>query len=319
MVSLHLLVWAAVLGLPYLLISPDSHYANPLCDYFTLSNLTHIALFYLNANFLYQHFFNSTRWWIYMLSLVSLILIVYHSKLWMTQQWFPALSDRQNIFGITFFPVIFCLVISTLYALVADKFKAEKAKLSAELRFLRSQISPHFLFNVHNNLVSMARHKSNLLEPSLIQLSGLMRYMLYEANADKVSLATEIEYLKSYIQLQKIRFEDDIDIKSSIEYHAKGESIEPMLLIPLVENAFKHGVADVDEPFITINLKTDDKILFFDVKNRFSGGRSATDPNAGIGVDNLKARLKLLYPRRHQFSTFAKDGIFHSSLMLKLR
>lgn len=317
--SLHVLVWAAVLGLPYLLISRDTQYSTSLCTFFTISNLIHIGVFYLNAFLLYRQFFNRSKWWIYMMSLVTLIIIVYQGKLWMTHQWFAALSDRQNIFGITFFPVIFCLVISTLYALVADKFKSEKAKLSAELRFLRSQISPHFLFNIHNNLVSMARHKSDLLEPSLIKLSGLMRYMLYEVNAEKVSLATEVEHLRSYIELQKIRFEEDVDIRSTIEYEARDESIEPMLLIPLVENAFKHGIADVDNPFITIDLKMQNKELRFDVRNRFASLAGSQDTNSGIGIENLKARLKLLYPRRHMFATEAREGVFHSRLTLTFR
>lgn len=319
LLSLHVLVWAAVLGLPYLLVTPDTHYSHSLCNYFALSNLIHIGLFYLNAYLLYQHFFNRRKWWIYVLFLAALIIIVYESKLWMLHHWFTALLDRQNVFGFTFFPIVFCLVISTLYSLVVDKFTSEKTRLSAELKFLRSQVSPHFLFNVHNNLVSMARHKSDLLEPSLIKLSGLMRYMLYEANADKVPLSTEVDYLKSYIDLQKIRFEDDINIKSSIQYEPNGELIEPMLLIPLVENAFKHGVAEIDQPFITIDLKVKESVLLFDVTNRFSKETGSHDRNSGIGIDNLKARLKLLYPRHHQFNIHTQDCVFHASLMLKLK
>lgn len=318
MISLHVLIWAAVLILPYLSITPDSRYGDMLCNYFTVSNLIHIGLFYLNAYYLYSNFFTHRGWWIYILSVALLIVGVYNLKLWMLNTLFPDLL-AMNAKRFTFFPIPFLLVISTLYALVVDKFESEKIKLSSELRFLRSQISPHFLFNVHNNLVSMARHKSDQLEPSLIKLSGLMRYMLYEATVDKVSLATEVDYLQSYIELQKMRFDDDMDIQISIQYESNGEYIEPMLLIPLVENAFKHGVSNVDKPFIQIELHTNDGLLSFDVKNRFATEAGSQDNDSGIGLDNLKARLKILYPKRHRFTTATNGGVFHSSLKLKLK
>jgi LytS/YehU family sensor histidine kinase len=115
--------------------------------------------------------------------------------------------------------------VSAIYRIILNRIHYEKkskerqaAQLSTELKFLRSQISPHFLFNVLNNLVSMARQKSDQLEPSLIRLSGLMRYMLYESDGKKVPLTQEVDYLKSYIELQKLRFEEDVQITTDI-YH----------------------------------------------------------------------------------------------------
>jgi LytS/YehU family sensor histidine kinase len=236
------------------------------------------------------------------------------------------LAAEENAFGFTFFPILFFLVISTIYRLVLDKINHEKVqtineaeKLAMELKFLRSQVSPHFLFNVLNNLVSMARLKSDQLEPSLIRLSELMRYMLYESDEKKVSTDTEIEYLKSYIALQKLRFEEDVAISADIQEGIHPGTIEPMLLIPFVENAFKHGIAMVKNPFIRIALRITNNNLSFRVENKFGHGAHTNDRNSGIGLANIKARLNLLYPERHELYIGKSGDVFRIDLLLQLK
>jgi LytS/YehU family sensor histidine kinase len=256
-----------------------------------------------------------------------LVIAINGMKRFILVIWFPLLSENEWAFRFAFFPTIFFLVISIIYRLVLDKVNYEKIKsarkaeeLATELKFLRSQVSPHFLFNVLNNLVSMARYKSDQLEPSLIKLSGLMRYMLYESDERKVNIGTEIEYLKSYIELQKLRFEEDVDIKTDILYDANTPyTIEPMLLIPFVENAFKHGVTPVDKPFIRIQLSTVGNTLRFIVENKFGGESLSKDKNSGIGLSNVKARLNLLYPKMYELSVEKKENIFSVNLLLKLK
>src|SRR5690606_30151987 len=144
------------------------------------------------------------------------------------------------IFG----PSFFAMVAGTIYRYAADRILAERRlrereaeQLAMELKFLRSQISPHFLFNVLTNLVSLARKKSELLEPSLLMLADLMRYMLYDSDEKKVPLTKEAEYLQSYIALQRLRFGDSVDISAAMTLSPGGgeRRIEPMLLIPFVE------------------------------------------------------------------------------------
>ena len=321
-IALHVIIWSAVLGLPYVFTSPESHYGQIgllVCNFFTLTNILHIGLFYFNAFFLYSNFLTSKRWWLYMLSVAILIVVFYYGKLFIIDKWFADLAKDENVFAFTFFPIILFLIISTVYRLVLDKIGSEKAQLATELKFLRSQVSPHFLFNVLNNLVSMARYKSDLLEPSLIKLSGLMRYMLYEANESKVSTAQEIDYIRNYIALQKMRFEDDVDIRTTIQDEGDVYAIEPMLLIPLVENAFKHGVATGNNQFISINLTIGDYTLSLSVKNSFVKDGSSKDSNSGIGLNNLKARLNLLYPQRHKLTIDESNDIFNANLIIKLR
>lgn len=328
-ISLHVLIWGAVLVLPFFFKGPDELYAEigPLkCNFFTLSNVFHIGLFYFNAFYLYPRFLTRQRWGYYMIWIVALIAVTYHLKLLILTTWFHELARDEAAFAFTLFPIIFFLVVSTIYRLVVDKINTERElskrqaeHLGNELKFLRSQVSPHFLFNVLNNLVSMARHKSDLLEPALIRLSELMRYMLYESDEKKVALSTEIEYLKSYVELQKLRFEENIDIITDIQYTESSFRIEPMLLIPFVENAFKHGVAPVDKPFIRIALKVNGNTLHFVVENRYTDQAQSKDQASGIGLSNVKARLNLLYENTHQLSINESNNIFQIVLSLQLK
>lgn len=223
-------------------------------------------------------------------------------------------------------PNLMFIVGSIVYRVVLDRINYEKRlkereaeQLTTELKFLRSQISPHFLFNVLNNMVSMARHKSDQLEPSPIRLAGLMRYMLYESYAKKVSLSQEIEYLKSYIELQKLRFGEDVEIKFNLQCSDETLTIEPMLLIAFVENAFKHGVGLVKDPFIDIQLKVDETSLYFSVENKFSNeAEQSKDLDSGIGLANIKTRLQLLYPELHLLTISDRSGIFKINLKLPL-
>jgi LytS/YehU family sensor histidine kinase len=218
-------------------------------------------------------------------------------------------------------------VVSIFYSITVEKIRAEKLqkenealRLGMEVKFLRSQISPHFLFNILTNLVSLARKKSDNLETSLLMLSGLMRYMLYDAGK-RISLQQEVEYLESYIELQKLRFGRDVKIVFNRELSQEevNYSIEPMLLIPFIENAFKHGTGYVDQPFIDINLIVSEGVLAFQVKNKFNlGPDTSKDESSGIGLSNVRSRLALLYPGRHELVIHTDNSLFNINLTLKL-
>jgi LytS/YehU family sensor histidine kinase len=208
-----------------------------------------------------------------------------------------------------------------------DKIRSEKLQkeneamqLAMELKFLRSQVSPHFLFNVLTNLVSLARKKSDKIETSLLMLSRLMRYMLYDAGK-KISLQQEVEYLEGYIALQELRLERDVKISFNIELsqQAVSYSIETMLLIPFVENAFKHGPGYADQPFIEINLTVRETVLILQVKNKFDPDSAmAKEENSGIGLSNVRSRLALLYPTRYDLVITVDKNLFSINLTLQL-
>jgi sensor histidine kinase YesM len=318
-IALHIFIWSNVLILPYFFIPSDGHQPVDgilLCHFFTITNLLHIGLFYFNAFFLYEKFLTRARSGFYILIVAILVPMLYYFKSFILITWFSGLSQEESAFAFMFAPIVVFLVLSTFYRLIADKINHEKEQLALELKFLRSQISPHFLFNVHNNLVSMARHKSDLLEPSLVKLSSLMRYMIYESNEKKISLLKELDYLRSYIELQEIRFGEDVSIKKNIEEASATYSLEPMLLIPFVENAFKHGVVLVADPFIDIQASIDKDVLHFSVRNRFENENQTKDDSSGIGLANVRARLNLLYPKRHRLEIKAADHIYHVELSI---
>jgi len=169
-------------------------------------------------------------------------------------------------------------------------------------------------------MVALARKKSDILEPSLIKLSSLLRYMLYETDEDKVLLDKEVEYLQSYIDLQRLRFGKNMQINTQLQQTAFAYTIEPMLLIPFVENAFKHGVGLIEDAQIDIDLKVEKDQLYFSVRNKYNDANvdEPKDKTSGIGLANVKRRLNLLYHQNHLLSIDKTDGWFTVSLQLKL-
>jgi LytS/YehU family sensor histidine kinase len=195
--------------------------------------------------------------------------------------------------------------------MLADKLNSEKQNenLKTELSLLRSQVNPHFMFNVLNNMVALARKQSDLLEPSLIKLSSLMRYMLYETGEQKVSLLKETEYLQSYIDLQQQRFGKKLTVNVSLPPADKQYEIEPMLLIPFVENAFKHGTGLIDHPQIDISLSAQNNWLHFTVTNKYDPAATEIKDNAsGIGLANVQRRLELLYSHHKHTLNISRDS-----------
>jgi len=329
-VLIHIFVWALLFILPHLFISSDSRNIQPgffPSSWFIITNAYHVGLFYLNAFVLYPLFFNRRKWWIFVILIAGILAASYYLKLFFTKTYYPEVSVDLWAHRVLFFPAFAFLLVSTIYRSITDKVSRDKKKkeifaeqLSVKLKFLRSQISPHFIFNVLNNLVSLARKKSEQLEPALIKLSDLMRYMLYESDEKKVSLRKEVEYLNNYINLQELRFGHDVAIKTNISIgeDGAGYTIEPMLLIPFVENAFKHGMS-IDEPLIEINLGIERGRLEFDVKNKYDDtGKEGKDESSGIGLENVQSRLALLYSNEHALTIQKENNLFHVHLIIQL-
>lgn len=181
----------------------------------------------------------------------------------------------------------------------------EAYQLSTEIKFLRSQVNPHFLFNTLNNLFSMAQEKGNDdLADGISKLSGMMRYMLYESNTELVPLKNEIAYIENCILLNKLRYADE-EAKVNFSYPAEtnGLMIAPMLFISFVENAFKHGVVIGMKSVIDISLTaSDEEIVFTCINVVHMQHKKMDEGKSGIGLENVKRRLELLYPGKHQLS-----------------
>ena len=203
-----------------------------------------------------------------------------------------------------------------------EKFRSqlEAVQLDTEIKFLKSQVNPHFLFNTLNNLFSMAQGKGNdELADGISKLSGMMRYMIYESNEENVPLKKEIEYLENCILLNELRYADN-EVKVLFEYPAQTEGVlvAPMLFIPFVENAFKHGVAIGQSSEIDISISVANKQLVFTCENTIYSVKKMEDEKSGIGLENVKRRLKLVYPGKHELAIKDSDGKFTIELKINL-
>lgn len=199
--------------------------------------------------------------------------------------------------------------------------KAEtKANVSdAELKLLQSQLSPHFLFNTLNNLYALSIHDASKLPPLLLKLSDLLRYTVYDTKATLVALDDEINYLKNYIDFEQIRLGERLELTANWpETLDEAPPIAPMLLIVFVENAFKHSKNTQDPRIkIVLDLQVWGKTLLFSVQNSFDANlpKNTPEPHSGLGLENVKKRLELAYPNRHDLSIEQKNNTF----MIKLR
>nr|WP_315166236.1 histidine kinase [uncultured Flavobacterium sp.] len=192
----------------------------------------------------------------------------------------------------------------------------ESKKTKAELSLLKSQINPHFFFNTLNNLYGLVIEKSDDAPNVILKLSDIMRYTIYMGKEDVVPLKNEIEYLTNYIELHKIRYQKRVDIVFNHSREIDCQ-IAPLLFIIPLENAFKHGVESITEDaYIHINIKIDAGILYFDIENNFEA--KETFQTAGIGIQNLKQRLKLLYPDKHKIKIDVKDSIYKLELKIEM-
>jgi hypothetical protein len=203
-----------------------------------------------------------------------------------------------------------------------EKMRSELAavQLDTEVKFLKSQVNPHFLFNTLNNLFSMAQGKGNEeLADGISKLSGMMRYMIYESNEENVPLKKEIDYLENCILLNKLRYADD-EVKVVFNYPAQTEGVlvAPMLFIPFVENAFKHGVLIGHTSQINIAISLTGGQLIFSCENNSYNVKKMEDEKSGIGLENVRRRLDLVYPGKHKLMIDSENGRFNVNLEIDL-
>src|SRR5215210_3839783 len=332
---LHIAVWVLLFSLPSLLRPEHETGSNsqprPDSTHFFYQYLVNcfswICLFYVNSYILIPKLIYKKKYLEYTLSLIPVFFVLFLLNWLSFKLLLPQHTFR--IGGFVFFyifPCLFFLTCSMTYIMFRDRLRSERRakeketeNLKTELAFLRSQVSPHFMFNVLNNMVSLARKKSEQLEPSLIKLSSLLRYMLYETDEEKVLLEREVEYLQSYIDLQKQRFGSKVKVNLCIDEFDKSYLIEPMLLIPFVENAFKHGTGLLPNAEINIELKAKNNLLQFMISNYYdSSTQEIKDKTSGIGLQNVRRRLNLLYKNEHTLLITNKENRFSVSLQLNL-
>jgi hypothetical protein len=249
------------------------------------------------------------------------------TSLWGPYNWPRALYA---LFGIGWIGVSIRLV-KKWYVEKEIQDKLEKEKLTVELQLLRSQLHPHFLFNTLNSLYSMTLERSAEAPEAVLQLSSLLRYILYECNGPLVPLSQEIESLQHYIALEKMRFGDKLDVSLSFTGDLANRTIAPLLFLPFVENSIKHGVSEaLDKSWVCLHLHAEGPTLSFKLINSRDPDARASHLNgsnplaprsqaSGLGLLNVRRRLNLLYPGRHTIVLTPEDDTFLVSLTLTSR
>ncbi len=224
-------------------------------------------------------------------------------------------------FGASIFSVVFFGVIRHIYQYRKLKEAAQLLRIEkqeAELNYLKSQTNPHFLFNTLNNIYALARDKSDLAPESILRLSKILRYMLYEAGGTYIALEQELKLISDYLALEQLRYDASLQLNFNYDVEDMKQSLPPLLLIPLVENAFKHGVSETRQrPFVDIHLSVNQRQLVFVVKNSTEVLPEEAPIKEHIGLSNLRRQLELLY-RDYSLSVQQGNCEFTATLKINL-
>jgi len=218
--------------------------------------------------------------------------------------------------GIIYFTLLKLLVES--YELRIKNQRLIIEKQNSELSFLKSQINPHFLFNTLNNIYSLARDKSDQAPHNVLRLSEMLRYMLYETNGSWVAADKEIKIIEDYLELERMRYDTSLDIQFSVQLDNQQQLIPPLLMIPLVENAFKHGVSEtLHQAFVHIALSIEAQSLTLEIENSKDEYEVPSPASEGIGIKNIRRQLELLF-HQHQLTLINRGQTFFTRLSIDL-
>lgn len=339
-VLLHIILWAAYFGL-FTFFSTDYLSLGSAILRASLVVGLSVLIFYFNTEVLIPRFLQEKRYWWYILAVVLLFVGAIFLFELIEAIHFDEIHDkfveehgprhrkrpprhetqtfvRRGFRMVRMFSVLAVLFISTAYktAQLAARRAREAALLKAEnleteMKLLKSQVNPHFLFNALNNIYSLSVIKSDKAPEVVLKLSDLLRYNLYETDAAKVRLEKEIAYLKDYIQLQQLKTEESQQIQFEVLNQEPEAMIEPMLFIPFMENCFKHGnVEDVENGWVKIKLSNTAQELNLEVENSIPKEQYTKDKVGGIGLDNVRRRLNLLYEGRHELKVERLESSF---------
>lgn len=334
-ILLHVLGCLVFLSLP-VIFSPDIGlafdlvYVKPFLRSFTGTALL-LIFFYFNYYFLIPKYYLPKKYvWFFLLILVCYLVVIFVPELLMIGHRHHIPMDGRHLGGrpprrplmfllnhnlIQFLTV---LVFSIMLKLRERLKQIETEKANAELSYLKAQINPHFLFNTLNSIYSLAIQKHDKTADAVVKLSDMMRYVLNDGNTSFVLLDKELHYISNYIDLQKMRLSSIV----KLSYHCKGEAtdkkVAPLILIPFIENAFKHGVSSEEESDIKIEITISEIQLHLMVKNYCVKINNNTLNKSGLGIENTKKRLELLYPHNHLLKIDKIDNYFIVNLTLNI-
>lgn len=295
----------------------------------------YIIIVYVNILYLIPSYLQQKKPLIYLVTLILFVVLLSPIHVFASIMLFHNFPDRVELYlnekEILTLINLFIAFSSTLYKILMDwlvhqneKVALQSQNLQSELRFLKSQINPHFFFNTLNNLYALTLKKSDLAPEIVLRLSEMMRYMLYESNVKQVPIEKEINYVKNYLELEKLRQGHRFDIHFNLTGDLRDQKIAPLMFIPFLENSFKHGLDNqIKNGFVNIDLN----LKYNEIDMVIENSKPPSLPpkpdksdlkSGGIGLENVKRRLKLLYPNKHNLEITEKPHSFRVSLNIKL-
>lgn len=332
LIIIHVFIWVFVFFIPFLIMSShnSADYVR-LLKHHGLSILACVIVFYTNYMYLMEKFLFQKKYFLF--TFWELILIIGTGALvFFIKENIgdtpPRPDLRPHFFLIreifTFLLVaIFSIMIKSIskwYTTEAERQEEARKRKEAELQILRQQINPHFFFNTLNNIYALIAISPEKAQDTVLELSKLMRYVLYDNNNNFVPVYKELEFIKNYVELMRIRLTDKVDVQIEIENLTESDKqITPMIFISLIENAFKHGVSYTQPSFIHINIHPDGNRLVCLIQNSYFPKNENDKSGSGIGLENLQRRLDLIYPHQHIFYTEEKDNVHKCELIVPLK
>lgn len=327
----HVLFWA-LLFLVMLVTSV------PRMGFFTafVTDVINVGFFaliaYFNYFFLLPRYLKDKNLFLHFVFLITASLLMTPIKTFFLYQFSGGNAELQNYYlnnqAFIFISTLFVGTAATIFRIMnewmvqqKDKKELQSQTLQSELKFLKSQINPHFLFNTLNSLYALTLKKSDLAPAIVLKLAEMMRYMLYECNEKEVLLSKEINYLKNYLELEKLRHGNNMAIDLEIKGDIDKQKIAPLILIPFIENSFKHGVNNqIGQGFVNLRLDILDDILKMILENSKSPSLPKTmdKRSGGIGLVNVKRRMDILYPTRHVLDISESPNTYKVDLTLNL-
>jgi hypothetical protein len=344
---LHATGWIILFILPQILISGGLFNDERTTRIVFFNTFVFFILFYINYLWLVPRLAEKGRWFSFTVLAASLIVILglasgkFHERLFapppeviermrQEDQRNPHGDDRgksrregmalYNFFITSFLVSGFAVGLRYAESVLRKEEEIkelEREKLNSELALLKNQVSPHFFFNTLNNIYSLIAINQNDAQEAVLSLSKMMRYMLYESEQGNTRLSHEIEFMKGYIDLMRLRMSDRVKLTVDFPEEYVDHDLPPLLFIPFIENAFKYGVSNKGNAFIDISLKSDDGMIFFTARNSISrSGGNAPQAASGIGLENVRKRLALLYPGHHEMKIEERDSVFSVELTI---
>ncbi len=333
-VLLHCLVWILLIGFPYLFSSENRFSISDTMEHYWIPLLTHVFLFYINYLLLINRFLFSKKWLLYIVINIVIIFILVETRFELRHFFFKApppdfhphrppprplsfmlLTD----FFVYTVPVVFAIALRSYTKWLSterERTEAVTANLSSELEQLKYQLQPHFFFNSLNNIYSMVDISPEKAKAMIHSLGKLMRYLLHDANAPLVSLKQEVDFINRYIDLMEVRFSGNVTIERSLQDTDSQVQVAPLLFISIAENAFKHGVSATHPSYISFFLEVNDSHICFTVRNTSFPKSRADSSGSGIGLENLRKRLELLYKNHYLLTIKEENGQFLVRLIL---